>query len=191
MQVLAHPDPFVLEAELLDRVAAAQEHEPLTPVLVVVPTQALARHASRRIAEQAGARLAIEILDHRTLAVRALEAGGAAAVRIASPAILEELVDRSVATLRDGGLRRFLDRRPGARRALAESLRDLREAGIDPDAVTRALRGDEREIADVFTAYARELARLASRGMTDAPSCRRCSTASRSWPRGSSPASRC
>ncbi len=167
MQVLAHPDPFVLEAELLDRVAAAQADDALVPVLIVVPTLALARHASRRIAEQSGARLAIEILDHRTLAWRALDAGGAAPLRVASAAMVGELVDRSVAALRDGALRRFLDARPGARRALADTLRELREAGIDPDALARALPREDRELADAFTSYARELARLALRGMTD------------------------
>ncbi len=38
MKVLAHLDPFVLEAALLDRIEEAQRGDPLARVLVVVPT---------------------------------------------------------------------------------------------------------------------------------------------------------
>ena len=50
MDVLAHADPFVLEAALLDRVAAAKASDPLARVLVLVPTRRLAEHVLRRAA---------------------------------------------------------------------------------------------------------------------------------------------
>jgi len=44
VQTVAHPSPLVLEAEVLDRVAAAKAGDPLAPVLIVVPSKELARH---------------------------------------------------------------------------------------------------------------------------------------------------
>ena len=61
---MAHPDPFVLERELLDRVASAQADDPLAPVLIVVPTRRLAEHVQRKVAEDAGARLAVHVLTY-------------------------------------------------------------------------------------------------------------------------------
>ena len=54
MKLVANASPSVLEAELLDRVAAAKSRDLLAPVLIIVPTSRLADHVSLRLAERFG-----------------------------------------------------------------------------------------------------------------------------------------
>lgn len=168
MKVLAHPDPFVLEAELLEGIASAQREDPLARVLVIVPTSRLAFHVGRRVAERHGARLGVEILVHRTLAYRILEEAGVAAPEVASPVLLEELLRRVLAERAGGELCRLASSRPGTLGSLLETVKDLREAGITPEALraetTSAL---DRELADLYADYCRGLERLATAGTVD------------------------
>ncbi len=169
MRVLAHPDPFVLEDALLKGIAAAQADDPLARVLVVVPTVRLARHITRRLGERKGACLAVEILNHRALAYRILDSGPGPRPRIVSNAVLRALVDRVVSSPTPSPWSRFLAERPGARRALHETLLDLREAGISSEEAVSLLRGDEREraLAAVYAGYVRGIESAAPAGLVD------------------------
>ena len=79
MDVLAHADPFVLEAALLDGVVRAKAADPLARVLVLVPTRRLAEHVLRRAAARFGALLGLEVRHHRALVLEFLDEAGEAA----------------------------------------------------------------------------------------------------------------
>ena len=74
---------------------------PLAPVLVIVPTSRLAAALRRRLSRALGAYLAIEVLPHRALSLRAAAAGPDAPPRIASEVVLATLLDRLLARRRD------------------------------------------------------------------------------------------
>ncbi len=169
MKVIAHPDPFVLEDELLRRIAAAQATDPLARVVVIVPTSRLARHVIRRLAERDGARLAVEVLHHRSLALRILEQDPRRSLRPASGPLLDAILDRAIARCPGNPWTRFLAERPGARRALLSSLTDLREAGVDPVRARTVLHADELErgLAEIFAEHVRGLDEAEQRGHGD------------------------
>jgi PD-(D/E)XK nuclease superfamily protein len=172
--IISHSDPWVLEGELLDRVAREKARDPFAPILVVVPTSRLADHVQRRIAVRLGAAIGIDVLTHRALALRILAASGRPA-RVAGASIEDALLDRVLERAPRGPLRNFVRERPVSRPAFAESLSDLREAGVDPLALpagelrtiyahwTEAWRGlpllDEPGLAVAATPHAAELGR--------------------------------
>jgi ATP-dependent helicase/nuclease subunit B len=168
MRCVVHPDPVALEAELLDRIEAAQRSDPLARLLVIVPTRRLGKHLSRRIAERDGARLGIEVLTHRGLAFRLLEEARGGPLQVASRALLLALLERAIAALSPDELIGFLLRRPGASGSLLSSLKDLREAGIGPGPLGDEARTPlEKALARVYEAYTAELERLARSGFVD------------------------
>jgi RecB family exonuclease len=129
-----HSDPTILEAELLDRIGAAKAGDPLAPLLVVVPTNRLADHVARRIARRLGSAIGIDVLTHRALATRILSTAGRT-VRVADGALSDALLARVIDRAPRGRLRDFVRDRPVARPALAATLADLRDAGVDPSAL--------------------------------------------------------
>jgi ATP-dependent helicase/nuclease subunit B len=167
MRVLAHPDLHALERGLLDLVAQARDRAgPLRPILILAPTSLLARHLRLRLAGRRPAWLGVEVWTFRGLAQRILEASPAAEIRLLSPRLLEALLVRCVPL--GGRLAVFLGRRPGALRGLADSLNDLREAGISAAAtLAAASTAAEREVAEIYGAYERALEDLARRGLAD------------------------
>ncbi len=167
MQVIADLDPWALEAELLGRIETAKAASPLAPVLVVVPTSRLADHVRRRLVERFGAIVGVDVLTHRALALRVLDAAGAAPPRVAHDALLVTLARRVVLEAPRGALRDFVLERPAALTTLHASLRDLRETGLAPDAISRALGPEHAEIAALHARYASSLDALAARGTFD------------------------
>lgn len=168
MKVLVHPDPFVLESELLDRVAASKTEDALAPVLVIVPTARLAAHARRRIAERQGACLVVEVLHHRALARTILEGLAAPPPRVLTRPLLEALLKGALAGSPGDPLARFAKERPGAIGAILDSIRDLRDAGVAPAEFRSAARGSREEaLAALFERYVAALAHLRSSGVVD------------------------
>lgn len=131
---VSHPDPCVLERELLDRVVAAKARDPLAALLVVVPTTRLADHVLRRIAVRLGAAIGIDVVTHRTLALRILAAAGRPA-RVADSSIEDALLERVLDRAPRHRVRDFVRERPVARPSLLATLSDLRDAGVDPKAL--------------------------------------------------------
>jgi hypothetical protein len=164
VKLVAHGSPSVLEAELLDRVATAKSVGPLAPLLIVVPTRRLADHVARRLVERFGAILGVEVLHHRALAERILESAGVAPRRVLDDDLLATLFKRMVDQAPPGRLRDFAVDHPGASSALRETLTDLREAGIEPAAVTAALSGAEAETASLYARWSAALDELAGYG---------------------------
>jgi hypothetical protein len=93
LKLVAHASPSVLEAELLDRVAAAKAGNPLAPVLIVVPSRRLPDHVTRRLVERFGAVLGVTVLHHRALAERVVETRGRSG-RVLDDALLDTLFAR-------------------------------------------------------------------------------------------------
>ena len=169
MQVVAHPDPFVLEAELLRRITAAQAANALAPVLVVVPTRRLADHVRRRLAQHAGAALAVEVLHHRALTFHLVERGGGIPQRPASERLLLALLDEVLAGKPENPWSRYTQRRPGARRALLATLTDLRESGITPARAAAVLESGHgaEALPEIYAGYVERLEAAASTGLHD------------------------
>ena len=168
MRVLAHADPFVLESEMLERVAAAKAEDPLAPLLVVVPTARLVAHVRRRIAERTGACLGVHVLHHRALALSILDGIVGSPHRVASRPLFLAILSRVLDRIPDNPLARFVRARPGATSALLGTLRDLRDAGAEPRDLRAAVRGSREEaLAQVYEAYSAGLASLAAGGLAD------------------------
>jgi len=168
VQVLAHPDPFVLEEELLDRLVASRSGDPLSPVLVLVPTARLAEHVQRRIARRLGACLGIDVLHHRTLALRIQDEAPGRSVRSSSTRLLQALLARVLDGLPENPWARFVRDRPSALAGLLGALKDLREAVIPPTTARECLDGErERALAEIYEAYAAALVARASHGLAD------------------------
>lgn len=166
MRLILHPDPRTLEAELLRGIAAAKESDPLAPVLVIVPTIRLARHVERRLAERFGAVAAVEVLPYRTTARRILREAEGPPPEPADARLLEGLLDRAVRRLRGNPIADFVAKRPAALGSLLGTLRELREAGIGPEAVKAA---GARALAELHSAYTSALSERRSAGLLDEP----------------------
>jgi len=169
LRVMAHPDPFVLERELLDRVASTQADDPLAPVLIVVPTRRLADHVQRKVAEDAGARLGVHVLTFHGLVRRILDDSDAPPLRTLSPLLSETILESALGRLRGNPWSEFIDRRPGALGGLLGTLGDLREAGVTPDEAQEVLvRGDaETAIAEIYRAWVSALESTSKSGLID------------------------
>jgi len=153
LKLVAHASPLVLEAELLDRVAAAKAADALSPVLIVVPSRRLADHVTHRLVERFGAILGVSVLHHRALAERVLEQAGVAPPRILGDALVATLFTRIVNRAAPGPLRDFVRDHPGAASTMLKALTDLREAGIEPAAAIETLSGPEAETAALYARW--------------------------------------
>lgn len=169
MHVVAHLDPWSLEAHLLDRVEEVKRGDPWAPVLVIVPTRRLADHVARRIAERMGAAVGVEILHHRALAGAILEASGIAPPDAADPLLFEALLEEALRGLeRLRPLAGFVLSRAGATAGLLGSLVELREAGIAPAELERLARSDrDRDVAAIYRRFDELVASARARGLAD------------------------
>ncbi len=168
MTVLVHPDPVVLERELLARVDAAHPRQSAARTLVVVPTARLARHVERRLAGVRPAWLGLEALHLNALAYRILDDAGKKPPRVVSSLLLDAVLERVLTEHGANSWARFVRTRPGALGRLRAALDDLREAWIDPaDVASCSEGGAERALAEVYRGYSDALARGARNGWGD------------------------
>jgi ATP-dependent helicase/nuclease subunit B len=169
LKVLAHGDPFVVEHELLERVARAQHRDPFAPVLVVVPTTRLAQHVERRLGQRFGSRVGVHVLHYRALALRILDAEAAGTPRILTRRLRQRLLEEALTAVPPNPWSDFVRRRPGALGGLLGALDDLREAGIAPRLAAEVLDhgADERGMARIHAAYVARLDAAGERGFVD------------------------
>lgn len=179
MKVLSHPDPLVVEAELLDRVEAVQGASATARVLVLVPGARLADHLRRRLVLRRPACLGVEVEHYRGLIRRALARCDGPLPRLASANLVREWVRDVLKGLATNPLARYVRSRPGAVGALAASLEDLRDAGLTPREVQDgATEGFERAMAELYAAWCRRLEDVERVGLLDEPGlCRRAAPA--------------
>ena len=167
MEVLAHLDPFVLEAALLDRVAEVKTADPLARVLVLVPTRRLAEHGLRRAAARFGALLGLDVRHHRALVLEILEEAGEAPT-LAPRAAREHLLERVLEGLPAGNpWAAYAKDTSLAVASILSACDDLREAGISPAALEDASEVGDRPLADAYRAYVEALRTAAWRGAVD------------------------
>jgi RecB family exonuclease len=164
VKLVAHASPSILEAELLDRVAAAKSPDPLAAVLIVVPSRRLADHVNHRLVERFGAILGVSVLHHRALAERVLDAAGARPRQVLGEALIASLFTRVVHRAPAGRLRDFVRDHPGAASAMLKALTDLREAGIEPATARETLSGQEADTAALYTRWSDALNELTAQG---------------------------
>jgi ATP-dependent helicase/nuclease subunit B len=170
LKVVAHPDPFVLESELVQRISAVKKDDPLAPVLVLVPTARLAAHVRRLLARQTGVCLAVDVLHHRALVLETLERGMASGPKLASTRLLEAILREVIGRRQANLFSRYMSRRPGTVGRLLASLRDLREAMVPVATVQEALAaGPERDraLSDLHAALHEAMEEQRERGLVD------------------------
>ena len=151
MHVFSQLDSIALERELLDRIDAAHPRGTPGRTLVLVPTTRLAAHLQRRLAERRPAWLGLRVMDFSGLTREILRLHSDAVPHVASDLLLEGLLDRLGTALPHNRWIEFTRKHSGALRSLHETLKDLREAGIEPRIVADCC-GDP-ELAEVFAAY--------------------------------------
>jgi superfamily I DNA/RNA helicase/RecB family exonuclease len=171
VKVYSHPDPWVLERELVRRVESAHPRDGRGSTLILVPTSRLAAHVERRLAATGGrgAWLGLHVRTFHGVARRILEASRVALPCVASERLRRTLVRRLLDAQPENPWSIFVRARPGAASRVSGALVDLREAGITPDEL-RATAGDEpgpAALAELYEAYARALDEGIASGFTD------------------------
>ncbi len=142
-----HPD---LELALTHHIRQLKAHDPLAPIAVVVPSSLLVRRVRELLVLEEGLSLLnVHILTFHQLARRLYEdwpAAGAkgdalAYVDLVSSFFFEELLGRIITTagLPDLERLRAVARPTGGRATLWTTIRDLREAQVDPHLALQAL----------------------------------------------------
>jgi ATP-dependent helicase/nuclease subunit B len=168
VRVLAQIDPVVLERELLSRVDGAHPRDGVARTLVLVPTNRLAEHVQRKLAEKRPAWLGLQVWPFRSLGREILEQATGRTLHVVSPLLLEALLGRLMRERPRNRWSAFVKRRPGAAGPLLEVLRDLRESGIGPDDVAAcADDARTRDLSELLAIYETALDERISEGWTD------------------------
>ena len=151
-----HPD---LEQALAARLRALAPRGDARRLLVVVPNRLLASHLRRRSAQLGVATYGLEpraledLIEERAAPVLAADQRREIPAALFAP-VFEHLVR---------GERRKIFASPGMLRALAATVRDLRDAGVEPDVFEAAVESElgaaarPREAARLYAAYLRGL----------------------------------
>lgn len=168
MKPLVHPDPVVLERELLRRIDSEHPGDGTGRSLVLVPASRLVAHVQRRLAELRPAWLGLEVLHFRALARRVLETAGVPVPAVIPSRLLEDLLRRLLPRRPDNLWSGFAERRPGTVRRLLSAMRELREAGIEPGELDSCAEAPPvGDLAELYRLYCASLERRAERGWAD------------------------
>ena len=168
MKVVAHVDPVVLERELISRVDAVHPRSGLARTLVLVPTNRLAEHVERRLAGRRSAWLGLEVLSFRGFGREVLERATGRTLQVASPLLLESMLAGLLRERPANVWSTFVRRRPGAAGRLLETLRDLREAGVEPAELAACTEDDRgRDLTRLYGDYHEMLEARSVEGWSD------------------------
>jgi ATP-dependent helicase/nuclease subunit B len=158
-----HPD---LESALVSQVRSLKQDDPLAPVAIIVPSQQLARRVMWLLAvEQGLALLDVHVLTFHQLAETLIEEGGADQPARADEILREEML-RALVARGVPGSEAFRDwaKMRGLWRGLWETIKDLKEARVDPGSVLAAVKEkmlgseDPERLDSLFRLYAAALA---------------------------------
>ncbi len=171
MKLLGHPDPWILERELLRRIDSSHPGQGRAETLVLVPTTRLAAHVERRLATASARRawLGVHVRTFRLTASGVLDRARQPAPGLLSERMRLALVRRVLEAQPENPWAVYVRRRPGAASRVAAAFHDLREAGIgaaELGAVEEADRASTA-LADLYAAYAAGLDAGHARGFTD------------------------
>lgn len=175
MNIVLGPYHPHLEEALAAEIRAVREHHSLTPILVVVPSDALRRRIKTLLARENG----LHLLNFRVYTFFQLsltlfhEAHGSMHLPLRNDTFMEEALRRIVATSE-----RFFSFAPmidndGTCTSLWQSLRDLKDGLVQPDVALEALNdgqfeaNDEQGLRELFTLYADARMQFAGWGAQD------------------------
>ena len=154
MKIVLGPYHPHLETALAEEIQARRERDPLAPLLLVVPSETLRRRVKVLLAREHG----LHLLNFRILSFSQLtrellrEAHGAEPV-VHDETFMEEALKRVLPAW--GRFARIIDNEGGCA-ALWQSLRDLKDAMVDPEPALEALREghfrgtDRNALGDLF-----------------------------------------
>src|SRR5881397_1425172 len=169
MEHQIYAGPFeALEGRLLEKIAARQKEDPLAPVAILVGSNVLATYLKYRIAERGRAAANLRFYTFIDLAARLGSAaprqtGMPRLPRLGASMILDEIL-RSESPKVFERVSAF----DGFRRAILDTFRDLRDAGVSPEELSRSVRDivrsrpDRREhleaVARLYDAFRQKVA---------------------------------
>ena len=135
-----------LESALVDRIAAAKSADPLTPTAVLVPSAPLRDRLIRLLTVDAGLSLLnVHLLTFHQLALRLADErrhlAAAPAMQVVGDLFFEQLIRRIVhRDMPSLALLKQMGQASGAWGALWSTIRDLKDAGVDPGEALRGVR---------------------------------------------------
>ncbi|HEY2987539.1 MAG TPA: PD-(D/E)XK nuclease family protein [Candidatus Binatia bacterium] len=145
MEVILGPFHPHLEDALVEELLRSKDAAPLTPLLILVPSDSLRRRLKILLARERGANLLnLHIVTFYQLSLRLWEERhGAETPPLRDNALLEEIL-RQIVRTRLPGAAPFagLDEKSGGAAALWQTLRDLKDGAVDPAIALEAVRGD-------------------------------------------------
>ena len=158
MKIVLGPYHPYLEDALAEEIRARREHDPLAPLLLVVPSETLRRRVKVLLAQERGLPLLnFHVLTFFQLSLNLFhEMDGPAAPALRDETFMEEALKRVVPAR--GRFARMLED-DGACSALWQSLRDLKDGMVDPETALEALREglfsdrDGNALGDLFELY--------------------------------------
>jgi ATP-dependent helicase/nuclease subunit B len=154
-----HPD---LEEILALEVSTRKAHEPLAPLLIVLPSETLARRVKVLLAEEKKLSLMnLHILTFHQLSLRLADETGAKKTDFQDAAFFEEAL-RELIRNRAPGTEPFgiVRERAGGCAALWQTLRDLKDGMVDPARAADAINegffgfGGTKRLSELCTLYA-------------------------------------
>ncbi|MFQ5597917.1 MAG: PD-(D/E)XK nuclease family protein [Nitrospiria bacterium] len=142
MQIYIGPFHPYLEDVFASEIRRFKSPDPLIPILVVVPSDAIRRRLQRLLAHEHGLNLVnFSILTFHQLSVTLCEAGKTLPNPVAwDDRLFEEIVRCLIRSSGTDPLFAHLEDTEGGAAALWQSLRDLKDARVDPDVALEALR---------------------------------------------------
>ena len=163
MKIILGPYHPQLEDALAEEIHARKEHDPLAPLLLVVPSETLRRRVKVLLAQERGLSLLnFHVLTFFQVSLNLFhEMHGPAGPTLRDQTFMEEALKRVIPA---GGRFARMMENDGACSALWQSLRDLKDAMVDPEAALEALREglfrntDRNALGDLFALH-REVTR--------------------------------
>ncbi|HEX2386701.1 MAG TPA: hypothetical protein VHL99_09060, partial [Candidatus Binatia bacterium] len=145
MEIVLGPFHPYLEDAVVQEIVRLKDGEPLAPVLVLVPSNSLRRRLKILLTRERGLNfLNLHILTFFQLSRRLLEEHfGAQVPPLQEGGLLEEVLRQTIRTKLPGTTAfAGLDEKTGGSAALWQTIRDLKDGGVDPATALEATRGD-------------------------------------------------
>ena len=157
MKIVLGPYHPQLEDALTEEIQARRERDPLAPLLLVVPSETLRRRVKVLLAQERGLHLLnFHILSFSRLTRELFREAHGAEPAVRDETFMEEALKRVLP--RQGRFARIIDNEGGCT-ALWQSLRDLKDAMVEPEPALEALREghfggkDRNAVGDLFELY--------------------------------------